>query len=175
MKKIALTLIACVAAFWLPAQQSSIPDVDLRDMDGNIISTLQITTPGIPTLLIFWKSTSGKCCDNLEILQEAWDDTLSQTGIKMIAICVDCNGSWSHVKPLVNGNRWDFDTYVDVNGDFKRAMAVSEVPCTMLFDTEQNLVCRYNSACMVSHEFVCKNIFDHLKAPVTTSYYEAGE
>ena len=175
MKNIALTLIACAAALWLPAQQCSIPDVDLRDLDGNLVSSTKITTPGTSTLLVFWKSSSGKCCDNLEMLQEAWDDTLSGAGIKMVAICIDCNGSWSHVKPLVNGNSWDFDTYIDVNGDLERAMAVYDVPCTMLFDKEQKLICRYNSACMGSHEFVCKNIFDHLNMPVTTSYYDAGK
>lgn len=175
MKNIILLLAACWLWIFLPAQQCSIPDIDLRDVDGNLVSAEKITTSGTSTLLVFWKSSSGKCCDNLEMLQEAWDDTLSKAGLTMIAICVDCNGSWSHVKPLVNGNNWDFDTYIDVNGDLKRAMQVYDVPCTMLFDTDQHLVCRYNSACMGSHEYICKNIFDLLNPAVTVDNFGSGK
>jgi len=175
MKNIALFLIAFMPALWLSAQQTSVLNVDLRDVDGNIISSSQITRPGAPTMIVFWKSSNNRCCADLETLSEAWDETLRQQGVRMVAICVDCNGSWSHVKPLVNGNSWDFDTYIDVNGDFKRAMNVGEVPCTMLFDGNQNLVCRYNSVCPGSQEFICENILDHLNTGVTASNFKAAK
>ena len=160
MKTITLSLIACLSSLILSAQQ--IPDVNLRDVDGNPVSSLEVSQPGEATLLVFWKSTSGKCCENLENLYEAWTGSLKLRGIKMVAICVDCNGSWSHVKPIVNGNGWDFETYIDVNGDFRRALGVGDVPCSMLFDGNQNLVCRYNSGCTGSSDFICENILNHL-------------
>jgi cytochrome c biogenesis protein CcmG, thiol:disulfide interchange protein DsbE len=172
MKRIALSLTALSLALWMPAQTTSIPDVNLRDIDGKIISSSEITQPGTPTLVIFWKSTSGKCCENLGLLQEAWEETLSQQGVKMVAICMDCNGSWTQVKPIVNGNDWDFDVYIDVNGDLKRAMNVGDVPCTMLFDENQNMICRMNSACTGSQEFICSNILDHLDLSVTAANFE---
>jgi cytochrome c biogenesis protein CcmG, thiol:disulfide interchange protein DsbE len=175
MKNIAITLLMLGLSMYVSAQTTVIPDVDMRDLDGNIVSSLQIAQPGTSTLVIFWKSTSGKCCDNLDLLQDAWDDTLGNTGMRMVAICIDCNGSWSHIKPIVNGNSWDFDTFIDVNGDFKRAMAVSDVPCTMLFDEEQNLVCRYNSFCAGSQEMICKNIFEHLNLSSASSYSSSGK
>ena len=175
MKKIALFLIAFMPALWLSAQQTSIPNVDLRDVDGDIISSSQITQPGTSTMIVFWKSSNNRCCADLETLSEAWDETLRQQSVRMVAICVDCNGSWSHVKPLVNGNSWDFDTYIDVNGDFKRAMSVGELPCTMLFDGDQNLVCRYNTVCPGSQEFICENILDHLNTGVTASNFKAAK
>jgi hypothetical protein len=170
MKKLTLILIALWPALWMSAQQTSIPNVDLRDIDGKIISSSQIFQSGTPTLVVFWKSSSGKCCDNLETLQSAWEGTLALHGVNLVAICIDCNGSWTQVKPIVNGNNWDFDTYIDVNGDFKRAMSVGDVPCTMLFDEDQNLVCRMNTG---SEEYICKNILDHLDIPVTAQNYQA--
>ena len=175
MKNIALFLLAFWPALWLSAQQTSIPIVDLKDIDGKTISSSLIIEPGTSTLVVFWKSSSGKCCDNLEMLQEAWNETLKQKGVRMVAICVDCNGSWSYVKPLVNGNNWDFDTFIDVNGDFKRAMSVGDVPYTMLFDEDQNLLCRYNSVCSGSQEFICANILDHINSAVTASNFKAGK
>lgn len=172
MKKLTLILIALWPALWMSAQPTSIPDVDLRDIDGNIISSLQITEPGTATLVVFWKSTSGKCCENLDMLQEAWNDTLKQRGIRLVAICVDCDGAWTRVKPIVNGNDWEFETYIDVNGDFKRAMSVGDVPCTMLFDRDQALVCRMNSACNGSEEYICSNILNHLDVSTTAANFE---
>jgi hypothetical protein len=137
--------------------------VDLRDLDGKVVSSQDIFQSDEATLLVFWKSASGKCCENVELLQEAWDSSLKDYNIRMVAVCIDCNGSWSHVKPIVNGKSWDFDTYIDVNGDFKRAMCVGEAPCTMLFDREQKIVCRYNSGCTGTQDFICQNIMEHLK------------
>jgi cytochrome c biogenesis protein CcmG, thiol:disulfide interchange protein DsbE len=175
MKTLALILIALLPAARLSAQQNSIPDVDLRDLNGGIISSSQITRPGTPTLLVFWKSSNGKCCENLETIQSAWEETLLQRGVKMVAICIDCNGSWTQVKPIVNGNNWDFDTYIDVNGDFKRAMNIGDAPCTLLLDEDQNLICRYNGACAGSQDFICTNILDNLNMPVTAANFEEGK
>jgi peroxiredoxin len=172
MKTIALVLFACWPAFWASAQQNPIPAVDLRDIDGKIISSTEITTPGVPILLVFWNPDDAKCCENLEMMAEAWDETLRLKGVKMIAICTDCNGDWGQVKPIINGNNWDFEAYIDVNSDFKRAMSVGEGPCTMLFDQKQNLVCRYNSACSGNQEFICINILDHLNLEVTAANFD---
>lgn len=173
MKRLALSLIVLLPAIWMTAQVSDIPSADLRDLDGNIISSSQLIQPGTSTLLIFWRSGSGKCCDNLDRLQEAWEETLKQNGVRLVAICVDCSGNWTQVKPIVNGNNWDFDTYIDVNGDFKRAMNVGDVPCTMLFDKDETLVCRMNDACTGSREFICQSILSHLNTPATAENYQA--
>jgi len=175
MKKLTLVLIALWPALWMSAQQTAIPEADLRDLDGKIISSTEIIVPGTSTLVVFWKSSSGKCCENLDLLQEAWEETLKHKGIRLVAICVDCTGSWTQVKPIVYGNNWDFDTYIDVNGDFKRAMNVGDVPCSMLFDKDQNLVCRMNSACTGSQEYLCNNIIDHLSTSVTASNFKTGK
>ena len=175
MKTKALILLVAFPALWISAQQTSIPEIELRDIDGKTISSTQITRSGTATLVVFWKSSSGKCCENLDALRDAWNDGLRQEGVRMVAICVDCNGFWTHVKPIVNGNAWDFDTYIDVNGDFMRAMNVGEVPCTMLFDQDQNLVCRYNTGCTGSQDFICRNILDHLKVPETAYNLEAAK
>jgi hypothetical protein len=173
MKTLAIILIALLPALKISAQANAIPKVDLRDLNGKIVSSSDITRPGQATLVVFWKSTSGKCCDNLDKLQEAWEETLVKYGINLIAICTDCNGSWTQVKPIVYGNSWDFDTYVDVNGDLQRAMNVGDAPCTMLFDGSQNQVCRYNGACTGSQEFICNNILEHLNITATAENYQA--
>ena len=158
-------------ALWAASQDNTLPDVDLRDMNGKVVSASTIADSGQATLLVFWKSNSSKCFDNLDNLQEAWIESLRSQGVKMIAICIDCNGSWTQVKPIVDGNAWEFETYIDVNGDFKRAMSVGDGPCSMLFDKDQNLVYWYNSACTGTQEYICQSIMEHLNPANQTAEF----
>ena len=162
MKKIALILALSLPLTWLGAQSYNIPELELRDLNGFPVSSDQLFLSETATLLVFWESSSGKCCENLEVLNDAWNEELRKQGVQMVAIYADCNGSWTHVRPVVAGNGWDFDVYIDVNGDLKRALSVGELPCAMLFDEDQKLLCRYNSGCTGSQEYICTNIMEHI-------------
>nr|MBA3900969.1 TlpA family protein disulfide reductase [Bacteroidota bacterium] len=45
----------------------------------------------------------------------------------------------------VNGRNWDFEVYLDVNQDFKRAMNVNNVPHTFLLNGNGEIVWQHNS------------------------------
>mgnify|MGYP001228397448 CR=1 FL=1 len=162
MKTLAIAFLIFLPLTWLNAQQQVFA-TELTDLDGNKTNSWEIIEPGTTTLLVFWKSSSAKCCDNLENLQSAWTDTLKNRGVKLIAICVDCNGSWSHIKPMMAGKNWDFESYIDLNGDFRRMMGVTDVPCTMLLDQNQSLLCRYNGFCNGGSELICEKILKHIR------------
>ena len=62
---------------------------------------------------------------------------------------VDCDWSSDVVlfrsAPYVNGKGWEYDVYIDPNGDFKRALGVNNVPHTFLVDGNGNVVWQHNS------------------------------
>jgi hypothetical protein len=99
-------------------------------------------------------------------MQSAWLENLQQRGVKMVAICIDSNGTWSHIKPMANGKNWEFEIYIDTNGDFKRAMNVGNVPCTILFDQNQNMLCRNIGYCSGNEELICDKIITSIENPV---------
>ena len=160
MKTITVFLLA---AFWittLNAQNNNLPATKIKTLDGTTVVASEITQPGTTTILVFWKSSENKCIENLENLQEIWLESLQSSGVKMISVCVDCNGSWSKIKPIVNGNNWEFDTYVDTNGDLKRAMNVNTFPCTIVIDDLQNQICRYNNYFPGYEELLCEKVLN---------------
>ncbi len=148
------------------AQMNYPPDAGLRDLDGKVVSIRDIFGTGEPVLMVFWKTGSHKCFENLDLMNDSWEEVLRDRGVRLVAVCIDCNGSWCQVRPIVNGRNWEFENYVDVNGDFKRSMCVGEGPCNLLFDGEMHLLCRYNSGCSGSEDFVCGNILGHLNNDV---------
>ena len=164
MKNLYVFPVIFFISFFLSAQTSYLPYTELKTIDGLPTTTENIIEPGSVTILVFWKSCNTKCCESLDAMQEVWQDSLEGEGVKMIGICVDGVGSWDHVKPLVNGNCWEFDTYIDVNCDLKRAMNVTTVPCTILLDHNQNLICRYNGFCSGVEKMMCEKIQHHALA-----------
>jgi len=163
MKTLSLFIALLWAVLGLHAQSETFPGINLKTPDGNSVSAAKIFSREQPTLLIFWKSTSEKCCENLENIQNAWTESLAEKGVKLVAICVDCSGGWGHVKPIVMGKGWVFETYIDVNGDFKRAMNVNTIPCTILLNENLKQVCRYNGFCAGSGEMICEKVIEMMK------------
>jgi hypothetical protein len=173
MKKTALIIMTIWPVIWLAAQSFPVPEIQMRDIDGSVILSTQMIKSGSSTLMVFWKESDRESYVNIEDLQEAWKEELSQYGVRMVAIYEDTDGSWPRVKPLVNGNGWEFETYIDINGEFRRALNVGDMSCAMLFDENQNLICRYNSACTGGQEFICGKIMDQLNIPSTAENYQA--
>jgi cytochrome c biogenesis protein CcmG/thiol:disulfide interchange protein DsbE len=164
MKEVTVFLALCFASLVASAQTTDLPYAELTTIDGLPTNTDEIIEKGAVTILVFWKSCNQKCSESLEAMQEIWQDSLEHNGVKLIAICVDGVGTWDHVKPFVFGNSWEFDTYIDVNCDLKRAMNVSNLPCTILLDDNQNLICRHEGFCTGVEAMLCEKIQKHLYA-----------
>jgi len=157
MKTFLLLLLLTIMPGLL-ATQNILPVIALRNTDGENVPSTQIMKADQAYIMIFWKSYSTKCCDNLENMQSAWLSQLKEKGVEMVAICIDCNGAWNYIKPFVNGKAWQFEIYLDSNGDFKRAMGVTEAPFTLLFDKNHREICRHAGYCSGNEDMVCQKI-----------------
>jgi len=173
MKSFLLFLLISCFTEWLAAQ-NFFSDTELRNVDGKIVKSGEIFNHNHPVVLIFWKSYDTKCCDNLENMQSAWLSQLKDKGVRLIAVCVDCNGTWNYVKPIVYGKAWEFDVYIDVNGDFKRFMGIADVPCTLLLDKNRKIICRSQGYCTGNEEFVCEKILQCIEVTEGNSGLQAN-
>jgi cytochrome c biogenesis protein CcmG, thiol:disulfide interchange protein DsbE len=162
--KTTLLLITTIVIFGqLISQPSEYSSFKLKTLNGEEISSVELLNTNQTTLFIFWKSGSTICCDNLDNMQTAWLNQLRDKNVRMVAICVECNGNWNNVKPMVYGNDWEFEVYLDVNGDCRRAMQVTNVPYTILLDENQKLICSYAGYCQGNEELICSKILHLMK------------
>jgi cytochrome c biogenesis protein CcmG, thiol:disulfide interchange protein DsbE len=155
-------LVLTVVPIWLAAQ-INFPAVNLRNLDGKSLSSDKIFNSNQPVVMIFWKSYDTKCCENLDNMQAAWLSQLKENGVKLVGICVDAKGTWSSVKPIISGRDWEFDNYIDNNGDLKRALGVTDAPYTVLFNKKHEIICRYEGYCTGNEDMVCEKINNDLK------------
>lgn len=141
MKRILLLAVAFCMPFIMWAQRGSLPNVEVKDIDGNPISVQSIMEDGVPVILSFWYTTCKPCLQELGAVNDAYVDWIEEAEFKVVAVSTDDSRSSAKVKPMVNGRGWsDFTILLDENGDLKRAMNVQTQPTVFILDREGNIV-----------------------------------
>lgn len=125
--------------------QNSLPAVDLKTLDGQIVNTSTLENNGKPIVISFWATWCSPCKRELNNINDVYEDWFEETGVRVIAISIDDARQVYKVGPYIEGVAWEFDVLLDVNSDFKRAMNVNNVPFTFLLDGEGNIVYKHNN------------------------------
>ena len=122
------------------AQEKSLPNIDVKTLQGKTINIQDLENDGNPMVISFWATWCKPCKKELNTIAEVYGDWQEETGVKLIAISIDDTRSMSKVAPYVNSSDWDYEVYLDSNSDLKRAMGVSTVPHTFLINGEGKIV-----------------------------------
>jgi len=125
--------------------KSGIPVVNIKGLDGSVVSTSTLVNDGKPIIISFWATWCKPCVNELNALNEVYEDWQKETGVKIYAISIDDARTTASVAPFVNGKGWEFDVFLDPNGDFKRAMNVNMVPHAFLLNGNREVVHQHTS------------------------------
>ena len=141
MRKIFLSLLATILISTLSiAQNRTLPSVDVKTLDGGNINITALENNGNPIVISFWATWCKPCKKELNTIAEVYDDWQDETGVKLVAISIDNARSMAKVAPYVNSSDWDYEVYIDPNGDLKRAMGISTVPHTFLLNGKKEII-----------------------------------
>lgn len=144
----------------LPAQ---LPSVDIYSLEGRIVNASTINNDSMPIVVVFFKTNEQKCCQQLISICEKQKDDFSDKDIKVIGICLDCNGDIARVKPFVYGHDLQIDVYVDKNGDLRRSMGINVFPYTIIYDKNREVICKYAGYCVNSDNLIADKLTECLK------------
>ncbi|MDP5168934.1 MAG: TlpA family protein disulfide reductase [Bacteroidia bacterium] len=153
-----------ILAFFTTAlhAQSGLPEATVEDMDANRVNTSVFSNDGKPMIISFWATWCKPCLKELAAIEEVYEEWAEETGVKLIAISVDDSRSAPRVRSFVLGSGWEYEVYLDQNGDFKRAMNVVNIPHTFLIDGDGNIVYQHTSYAPGDEE----DLFEKIKALV---------
>jgi thiol-disulfide isomerase/thioredoxin len=164
MKKIILTIAVIGTFITLSlAQNRTLPSVEVKTLDGENINIQEIENSGKPIVINFWATWCKPCKKELNTIAEVYEDWQEETGVKLIAISIDDTRSMSRVAPYVNASDWEYEVYIDPNGDLKRAMGISTVPHTFLLNGKNEIVWQHKGYVDGDEDVLLKKIKEILK------------
>ena len=140
MKTRIITFIFFIITTTTYSQNKLLPSVEVKTINGKSINITSIENNEMPIVLNFWATWCKPCKKELNNIAEVYDEWQDETSVKIIAISIDDTRSMSKVAPYVNSVSWEYEVYLDPNGDLKRAMGVSTVPHTFLLNSKKEIV-----------------------------------
>jgi len=138
-------LLGLANSFATQSWSQNLPDLALKDMEGNTVQTLDLIQQDGPTVFCFWATWCSPCKRELNNYAEFYEEWVDETGVKIVAVSVDDQRSVNRVAPYVNSVGWDYDILLDPNREFSRAMNVNNVPHTFVVDRDGKVVWSHNN------------------------------
>ena len=149
MKHLFFSLITLIAFGSASAQIAKknweFPSVEVKTLDGRNVNTSTIKNDGNPIIVSFWATWCKPCVKELSTIADLYEDWQDETDVKLVAISIDDARNMHKVAPYVNGKGWEYDVFIDPNGDLKRAMNVNNVPHTFVLNSDMQVVYSHNS------------------------------
>jgi len=140
-----LMLVMAVSAQTETSKAKKLPSITIKDINGKTINTAELSNNGKPIIISFWALWCKPCQKELSTIAEVYEEWQKETGVKLVAVSIDDARSSARVLPTVNGNNWNYEVLLDVNGDFKRAMNVNMIPHTFLLNGKGEIVWQHTS------------------------------
>ena len=122
-----------------------LPSATVKTLDGKTVDTKTFENDGKPIIISFWATWCKPCVLELNTIMDEYADWQEETGVKLIAISIDDARNTAKVPPFVNGKGWEYEVYLDPNGDFKRVMNVNTVPHTFVLNGDLQVVWSHNA------------------------------
>tara|TARA_B110000444_G_C18847310_1_gene602949 strand:+ start:2037 stop:2534 length:498 start_codon:yes stop_codon:yes gene_type:complete len=140
-KKILLSLLTIILFSTVSfSQNRALPNKEVKTLDGRNFNITDLENEGNPIVISFWATWCKPCKKELNNIAEVYEEWQDKTNVKLVAISIDDTRSMMRVAPYVNASEWEYDVYLDSNGELKRAMGVSTVPHTFLLNGENEIV-----------------------------------
>ena len=140
MKTRIIALLFIIITTTTYSQNKLLPSVDVKTINGKSMNINSIDNNGMPIVINFWATWCKPCKKELNNISEVYNEWQDETGVKIIAVSIDDTRSMSKVAPYVNSVGWEYEVYLDSNGDLKRSMGVSTVPHTFLLNSKKEIV-----------------------------------
>ncbi len=141
MKKLFFSLVALCLSFTTFAQ---LPNITLKDINGKTVNVAELSNDGKPIIIDFFATWCKPCAREIAAIHEVYPDWQEETGVKVILVSIDEAQDVNKVKPMVDGQGWEFETLLDPNSDLKRALGIQMIPYTMVIDGEGKIVYRHS-------------------------------
>ena len=130
MKKTILLLLF-ILSISITNAQKKFPNITLKNLDGKDINLIEKSKDKL-IVVSFWATWCGPCIQELEAINDSYEDMQDDYGFELYAVSIDNSRSKSRIKPMVNGKDWDYNILLDSNQEMKKALNFSAPPYLLI-------------------------------------------
>ena len=130
MKKTFLLLLFVLSISLVNAQKN-FPNITLKNIDGKDVNLVKASKDKL-IVVSFWATWCGPCIQELEAINDSYEDMQEDYNFKLYAVSIDNSRSKSRIKPMVNGKDWDYEVLLDSNQEMKKALNFSAPPYLLI-------------------------------------------
>lgn len=118
-------------------------DISLKTAEGKEIPSNEVMAKnGKPTVLLFWLTTCTPCRFEMEAIKGKFPRWKEEADFNFYAISTDFERNYEAFVKMVNEKGWEWETYNDVNREFRSVMPgeLNGLPQTFLLDKDGKIV-----------------------------------
>lgn len=130
MKKFLLLLVLISGTV---QAQKEMPNVTIQSVNNKTLNVKNdFSEQDKLYVFSFWATWCVPCINELDAINEHYTDWSKELNMEVVAISIDDARTQKRVKPLLNGKKWPYTVLLDANQDVKRALAIANVPYTIV-------------------------------------------
>jgi len=136
--KFILVLIFITGSVQITFSQKTLPLLNLNAIDGSHTNVNNLSLDKV-VIISFWATWCEPCLKELDAFNENLDYIENDLNTKVLAVSIDDSRTISRIAPMLNGNNWKFEVFIDSNQEVKRALNIINIPHTVLIYQNQIL------------------------------------
>lgn len=105
-----------------------LPNITLKSIDEQSVNIQELANSDTVKVFSFWATWCVPCINELDAINEVYEDWQDETNVEIIAISTDDSRTKKRVTPLVNGKGWEYQILFDDNQELKRALNITVMP-----------------------------------------------
>lgn len=121
------------------------PDVFIENLQRQNVSATQLLNPNGPTIISFWATWCKPCLRELNAINAKLDEWKQETNVKLVAISTDDARTQLRVPAFVKSKNWNFDVYIDPNGELQRSMNILSIPHTIILNASGEIIYQHSA------------------------------
>ena len=120
---------------------AQLPSVKLSLANNKKFDTKNLADGKTPVVISFWSISCDPCIQEIDALNEAYDDWQEEVPFKLVLVSTDDTRFTAQARAFAKTRGWsDFICLYDVNSDFKRAMNVVFTPHSFVLSPDGTIV-----------------------------------